>query len=185
MWIYKITNIRNNKVYIGQTINPVENRWRRHILDAQNNILDTHFVRAIRKYGADSFNYEIIDTAQNQDELNQKEKYWIDFFDSTEKGYNETDAIYKCGGNTYKSKTQKEMEVIKQKLSISKKGELNPMAKKIKRINVKTGEIDYFDTVIECAKKCNINKGKTSITERLNKKVTTPLHGVWLFEYCD
>ncbi len=73
MWIYKITNIKNNKVYIGQTINPVENRWRRHILDAQNNILNTHFAIAIRKYGVDSFSCEIIDTAQNQDELNQFE----------------------------------------------------------------------------------------------------------------
>ena len=41
MWIYKITNIQNNKVYIGQTIRPIEQRFHRHLNDAINNILDT------------------------------------------------------------------------------------------------------------------------------------------------
>ena len=73
MWIYKITNIQNNKVYIGQTIRPVKDRFNRHINDAMNNILDTHFARAIRKYGKENFTIEIIDEAKNQDGLNQKE----------------------------------------------------------------------------------------------------------------
>ena len=38
MWIYKITNIQNNKVYIGQTIRPIQDRFNRHINDAINNI---------------------------------------------------------------------------------------------------------------------------------------------------
>ena len=41
MWIYKIVNDINSKIYIGQTINPIEERFRRHINDAMNNILDT------------------------------------------------------------------------------------------------------------------------------------------------
>ena len=73
MWIYKITNIQNNKVYIGQTIRPVKNRFNRHINDAMNNTLNTHFARAIRKYGKENFIIEIIDEAKNQDELNLKE----------------------------------------------------------------------------------------------------------------
>ena len=63
MWIYKITNIQNNKIYIGQTIRPVQERFKRHLNDALHGILDTHFARAIRKYGEDSFQIEIIDTA--------------------------------------------------------------------------------------------------------------------------
>ena len=80
MWIYKITNIQNNKVYIGQTIRPVQDRFNRHINDALHNI---------------------IDTAQSQNELNEKERYWIQYYNSVEKGYNETDALSKCGDNTY------------------------------------------------------------------------------------
>ena len=185
MWIYKITNIQNNKVYIGQTIRPIEQRFHRHLSDALNNILDTHFARAIRKYGKDSFIIEEIDNAQTQDELNQKEQYWIRYYNSVEEGYNETDAISKCGGNTYQSKTEEEMEVIKEKIRQTKIGAKNPMARKIKRTNIITNEVDIFDTVISCAKACGIQNGKTSITDRLNGKTKSPFKKTWIFEYYD
>lgn len=117
MFIYKITNQINNKVYIGQSIRPIEQRFQRHISDAINNILDTHLARAIRKYGKDNFMIELIDTAITQDELNFKEQYWIRFYNSVFDGYNETDAIYKSGGNTYQSKTDEELNAIKEKNS--------------------------------------------------------------------
>ena len=112
MWVYKITNIQNNKVYIGQTIRPIEKRFQRHVNDALNNILDTHFARAIRQYGAENFTIEVIDTATDQNELNKKEQYWIQYYNSVNKGYNETDAMSKSGGNTYQSKTKEEMDKI-------------------------------------------------------------------------
>lgn len=183
MWIYKITNIQNNKVYIGQTIRPIEQRFHRHINDALNNILDTHFARAIRKYGKDNFIIEQIDQAQTQDELNKKEQCWIQYYNSVQEGYNEIDAISKCGGNTYQSKTEKEMKVIKEKIRQTKIGAKNPMARKIKRINIITNEIDIFDTVISCAKACGIKNGKTSITTRLNGQVKSPYKNTWIFEY--
>ena len=185
MWIYKITNIQNNKVYIGQTIRPIKDRFNRHINDAINNIIDTHFARAIRKYGKENFIIEEIDKAQTLDELNQKEQYWIQYYNSVKEGYNETNAIYKSGGNTYQSKTEEEMEVIKEKIRQTKIGNKNPMAKKIKRINIQTGEINIFETIISCAKACGIKNGKTSITTRLNGQVKSPYKGQWIFEYYD
>ena len=182
MWIYKITNIQNNKVYIGQTIRPVEQRFQRHMTDAMHNILDTHFARAIRQYGPTNFSYLIIDTAQTQEELNQKEQYWIKYYNSVKEGYNETDAIEKCGGNTYQSKTKEEMEVIKEKIRQTKIGSKNPMARKIKRINIETNEVEIFDTVISCAKACGIKNGKTSIATRLSGQVKSP-YKKWIFEY--
>ena len=185
MWIYKITNIQNNKVYIGQTIRPIEQRFKRHINDALNNILDTHFARAIRKYGKENFIIEQIDTAQTQEELNQKEQYWIQYYNSVNEGYNETDAISKSGGNTYQSKTEEEMKVIKEKIRQTKIGSKNPMARKIKRTNIITNEIDIFDTVISCAQACGIQNGKTSISDRLNGKIKSPFKKTWIFEYYD
>ena len=185
MWIYKITNIQNNKIYIGQTIRPIKDRFHRHINDAMNNVLDTHFARAIRKYGKDNFIIEEIDIAQTQDELNKKEQYWIQYYNSVEEGYNETDAISKSGGNTYQSKTEEEMETIKEKIRQTKLGAKNPMAKKIKRINIINNEVEIFDTVIECAKACGIKNGKTSITTRLNGQVKSPYKNIWIFEYYD
>ena len=183
MWIYKITNIQNQKVYIGQTIRPIEQRYHRHINDAMNNILDTHFARAIRKYGKDNFIIEEIDSAKTQNELNEKEQYWIQYYNSINNGYNETDAINKCGGNTYLSKTEEEMEVIKDKIRQTKMGAKNPMAQKVKRINIQTNEIDIFDTVISCAKACGIKNGKTSISTRLNGQIKSPYKNTWIFEY--
>ena len=176
MWIYKITNIQNNKIYIGQTIRPVQERINRHFNDALNNIIDTHLARAIRKWGEYSFVYEIIDTANSQEELTLKEQQYIKMFHTTDSrfGYNETDAINKCGGNTYKFKTEKEMEVIKEKIRKTKIGAKNPMAKKIKRTNIQTNKVDVFDTVISCAKACGIKNGKTSITTRLNGQIKSP-----------
>ncbi len=183
MWIYKITNVVNNKVYIGQTIRQIQDRFQRHITDAINCNLDTHFARAIRKYGKDNFKIEVIDFANSQEELNKKEQYWIRYYDSINSGYNETDALFKCGGNTYYSKSENEMNDIKEKIRQSKLGKKNPMARKIKRINIITGEIDIFDTIISCAQACGIQNGKTSITARLNNKIKSPFKGIWLFEY--
>lgn len=185
MYIYKITNIQNNKVYIGQTIRPINQRFHRHLNDALNNILDTHFARAIRKYGKNNFTIEEIDTAQSQDELNQKEQYWIRYYNSVEDGYNETDAISKCGGNTYQSKTEQELKIIGEKIRQAKIGAKNPMAQKIKRTNIVTNKVDIFDTIISCAQACGIKNGKTSITDRLNGKIKSPFKKTWIFEYYD
>lgn len=185
MKIYKITNTVNGKVYIGQTTRPIQQRFRRHINDAINCNLDTHFARAIRKYGPSEFIVEEIDSANSQEELNKKEQHWIAEYNSTKCGYNETDAEFKCGGNTYKSKSSEDMLEIRNKIRDSKIGELNPNARHIVRINEQTMEINVYGSIIECAKACGIKGGKTSITERLSKKRRTLLNGKYSFKYCD
>lgn len=77
------------------------------------------------------------------------------------------------------------MKTIKEKISKSKIEGLNPMAKKIKRINIQTNEIDYFDSIIGCARACGIKSGKTSITQRLNGTIKSPYKQLYIFEYCD
>ena len=75
------------------------------------------------------------------------------------------------------------MEIIKNKIRQTKMGKDNPMARKIKRINIQTGEIDIFDTVISCAQACGIQNGKTSITTRLNGQINSPYKKLYKFEY--
>ena len=75
------------------------------------------------------------------------------------------------------------MESIKEKLRQTKLGGKNPMARKIKRTNIQTNEVDIFDTVISCAQACGIKNGKTSITTRLNGQITSPYKNTWIFEY--
>ena len=182
MFIYKITNTKNGKIYIGQSIRPIEQRFRRHINDATNNILDTHFARAIRKYGPENFVIELLDSAKTQSELNEKEQFYIIKYDSVNNGYNETDAIYKCGGNTYLSKSESEMNVIKEKIRISKIGAKNPNSRAVKAKNVDTNEEFFFDTVEEC-KRFFGEKHHRFITTRVKKETYSLYKGVWNIAY--
>lgn len=182
MFIYKIANKINGKIYIGQTINSIEKRFQRHIADSLNNILDTHFARAIRKYGQNNFYIEQIDIAASQDELNAKEKYWIQYYNSILCGYNETDAEYKCGGNTYQSKTDEEMTKIMEKIRQSKIGNSNPNSKSVKCFNVVTKEELFFDTVHDCQLFFNENTHRF-ITTRVTRKTTSLYNGEWKIAY--
>lgn len=84
--IYKIVNKINNKVYIGQTIRTLEERWKSHFYETVNQKLNTKLGKAIRKYGFESFSIEIIESTE---ELDSRERYWIDFYQSFGKnGYN-------------------------------------------------------------------------------------------------
>ena len=182
MYIYKITNKINNKMYIGQTIRPVEDRWKRHINDAINNILNTHFARAIRYYKPENFSLEIIDTAKNQEELNHKEQYWIQYYDSIKKGYNETDAIFKCGGNTYKNKTPEEMQKISDKIRQSKLGGKNPHSTKVKCKNINTNEEYHFDCQADMQKFFNENNHQF-ISRRCRHEIKCLYDNEWLIAY--
>ena len=182
MFIYKISNTINDKVYIGQTIRPLEERFQRHLNDAMNNVLDTHFARAIRLYGPDKFFIELIDTANSQEELTQKEHDYIIYYDSIENGYNETDAVSKCGGNTYKRKTEEEMNAIKEKIRQTKLGGKNPQAVGVKCRNIETQKELFFDSMAECAayfKKDN----HQFISRRCRGQIRSLYEGKWEFAY--
>lgn len=91
MIIYKITNRINNKIYIGQSIN-FKNRLKKYKQDCKSQKISAMpIVRAMKKYGLENFIIEIIDkNIISKDELNSKESYYIEKFNSndTTKGYN-------------------------------------------------------------------------------------------------
>lgn len=184
MYIYKITNTVNGKVYIGQSIRPIEKRFQRHINDAVNNVLDTHFARAIRTYGEDNFKLELIETCNTQEELNLREQYWIRHYDSIHNGYNETDALYKRGGNTYFSKTESEMAEISDKIRKSKVGSKNPHSHSVKVLNVVTNEEKVFDTVKDCQEYFNENTHRF-ITTRVNGQTKSLYKNEWKIAYTE
>lgn len=94
MLIYKITNKINGKCYIGQTIKPAEVRWKEHQARAfypHETCQRKSLYRAIRKYGLENFDFEVIqDNIETHEKLDMAEIYWIDFYDSFVHGYNET-----------------------------------------------------------------------------------------------
>ena len=98
-FIYKITNLINNKVYIGQTIQRPLARWYRHCQKSSLSKAEQNMAikRAILKYGKNSFKFEVIETinAYSKELLDTKEVYWIAQYDSYHNGYNCTP-----GGNS-------------------------------------------------------------------------------------
>ncbi len=95
-YIYKITNTENKKIYIGQTNNP-SLRWSQHKSNAKYDRGNQVITRAITKYGAEKFEFEVIATCLTQKDTDIAEEIIIAQYDSRNKsiGYN-VDA----GGNT-------------------------------------------------------------------------------------
>jgi group I intron endonuclease len=80
MHIYCITNLINGKIYIGQTVQQNSKmRWYAHLADARRG-KKSYLLDSIRKYGKDSFAWEVIDSAVCIDELNTKEEYWLNHY---------------------------------------------------------------------------------------------------------
>lgn len=113
--IYKITNILNNKVYIGQTKSP-EYRIKDHFSGRGSSIL----WNSIQKYGIDSFNQEILYQSKDQSHIDDVEKLFISEHRSTDRrfGYNIQNGG-KSGGNIQSDET-------KLKLSNKLKGRPKP-----------------------------------------------------------
>lgn len=93
-YIYLITNKLNGKMYVGQTLMTVHERWLRHCSVARNNINATGIDGAIRKYGKENFFVETIKECPVI-ELDKWEIYYIKYYNTYQgnndnNGYNIT-----------------------------------------------------------------------------------------------
>ena len=89
--IYKIINNINNKIYIGKTSN-IKRRLSQYNYMLRFNLLhNSHLQSSILKYGRENFTFEILEFS-NEENLNNREKYWINFYKSYNPkfGYNKT-----------------------------------------------------------------------------------------------
>lgn len=166
--IYKITNLSNNKIYIGQSIN-IAARWEEHLYWSSNSECPIH--RALRKYGVNKFSFEIIEECPKE-ELDTREIYWIKYYNSlSPNGYNltpggnqthlylkvnnqdivddylQTKSIYKTANNLgihrhTVSKILDEFNIKKQ----------NVVCKDVVMINTKTLEVEKeFPSIVDAA----------------------------------
>lgn len=152
-YIYKITNLINQKSYIGQTRQDFHKRWQQHISDTNTN-RGYLIHKAIAKYGLTNFTFSIIEECENT-VLNDREKYWIKYYDSYNNGYNLT-----LGGKGY-SKIDYDKVIFEYTnnniscAALSKK--LKISAHSIGQIlaanNISHHENDTFIYGTECAKK--------------------------------
>lgn len=93
--VYKITNQETNQCYIGQAAD-VAKRWKDHAkcglgIDTPAN---NKLYKAMQDYGIWSFSWELLEACKKE-ELNEKEAYYIDLYDSKNYGYNSVSGIKK------------------------------------------------------------------------------------------
>lgn len=166
MIIYLITNELNNYVYIGQTTEELERRWKRHC--KHNDCPYLH--NAIKFYGEENFSKKVLAIANSIEELNSLEEFWIDFYDSTDrdKGYN-----LRSGGlnNLHSQET-------KDKISNSLKGHTTTQETRDK-ISIackgKTGRKGYKHTEEAKQKMSDAKKGRKLTPEHIARIVEANL----------
>lgn len=93
--IYKITNQENNMCYIGQAVD-IATRWKNHAkcglgIDTPSN---NKLYKAMQEYGIWNFTWELLEECPSA-QLNEKEKYYIELYDSYSYGYNQNKGISK------------------------------------------------------------------------------------------
>lgn len=127
MFIYKITNKINGKIYIGQTIQSLEKRWNQHKYESVTYRKNQPLHNAMRKYDIDNFIIEEIDGANSLSELNYKEWLLIYQFNSlVPNGYNS-----KEGGNRPKYSKKTKVKMSKSaKIRSNKKEHIDDMKNK-------------------------------------------------------
>lgn len=182
--IYKFENLINGRCYIGQSVD-IERRYRDHLSRAQNESsseYESSFHKAIRKYGINNFSFVILEEC-NKTLLNEREIYWISYYDSYANGYNET-----TGGNNQEQSVQFDnnfIALIQQVLLQSDDTyekihqQYNISLGRISEIN--TGKIGFNKTLsyplrqkkkewkcIYCEK--TISKGQTACVDCANKQ---------------
>lgn len=90
MIIYKTTNLVNGKIYIGQ------DKYNNPMYLGSGKILHLAF----QKYGIENFNKEILEECESVQELNEREKHWISFYNSTDRKIGYNIALGGNGGDT-------------------------------------------------------------------------------------
>lgn len=144
--IYKIKNLLNNKIYIGQSIDINKRLWEHKRKVIKNNCKYPLY-KSIRKYGTENFEFIIIELVTDYLKLDEREQYWMDYYKSYNKEYGYNLSPTSGGSNTgfkQSEETKKKMaearkgfkhsKESKEKMSISKKGKkIKPMSEKTKK----------------------------------------------------
>lgn len=87
--IYMITNLTTEQAYIGQSVDCRE-RFRQHIKSGLSNASTSNkLYQAMKQYGVQDFIFQILEIVPREN-LNEREAFWIDFYQTKNYGYNST-----------------------------------------------------------------------------------------------
>lgn len=109
--IYKIVNDANGKIYIGQS-RDIDTRWYKHISFLRyNSHHNRHLQAAWNKYGEDAFKFSVVEEC-GEDDLNDRERYYINLYDSRRNGYNLDDGGSGVSGYKHSAEQLMKMRLV-------------------------------------------------------------------------
>lgn len=181
VYVYKIVNKINGRIYVGQTTETLKQRFSRH-MGYQKDEKDTKFYRAVRKYGKSNFYIELIEEVETLEELNQREEYWIRKLDTVENGYNSYYGGFSNGGDTLSNHPR--LEEIRKTISEKSKGSNNPNASKIVCVDTLTQKAIVYNSMIECQYTMNIPRHDI-VSRRCRKKIKSLYRDRFQFYYLE
>lgn len=139
--VYKITNIKNAKVYIGRTVRTIEKRFYEHCYYAYKESGKDNFLiyKAIRKYGKENFKVELLCDCFSLKELERKEIFFVKKYKANNRkyGYNST----KGGKGLFKCSKE-----VRKKISESNKGRIVSIETRKKISESEKGKIVSLET---------------------------------------
>ena len=152
-FVYITTNHVNGKQYIGQRKYDKQGKWKEYL--GSGIILS----RAIEKYGLENFSKEIIEECKTKKILNEREIYWINYYNAVESDNFYNIASGGDGGNTIAGYTDDQRKLLSTKLSNMRKGIVNigknnGNSRRVICINT----MKVFDTINEASIYYNVDK---------------------------
>lgn len=88
--IYRIVNFQTGEIYVGQTCDLTQRRQQHFAALRRGDHRNQHLQAAYNKYGKQAFYFEMIEADISQNDVNDREVFWISHFDSFLHGYNHT-----------------------------------------------------------------------------------------------
>lgn len=135
MFIYKYTNPKNNKSYIGKWTNSINNLYTRYKKEINSPICNRTIINVLRKHGIDNIRFDIIKECNDSNELKILEMHFIKKYNSFKDGYNQTIG----GDNGPGSKKGWKMSLEgRMKISLAKAGK--PSSRKGKTMTLEQRE---------------------------------------------
>lgn len=172
--VYKLTNLVNNKIYIGCTTQGSGSRFQKHICKA-NNGSDYPLHVALREFGDKKFKLDILEFCKNEEEMQAREIFYIANFDSTnpERGYN-----VRPGGGIHRHTDES-----KQKIGDIHRGKVSDRRKPILQYS-KDGEfIREYESLTAAGEDTGITRN--SILKSIRKELMKPTRlnpYIWIYK---
>lgn len=180
--IYSITNKINNKIYIGSSTGHYRRKGQHYYMLRRNIHFNKHLQSSWNKYGEKAFRFKIIEYIQDLENLNKKEEYYIEKYNTTNpfKGYNHRKDCGKNFGNKWSDEAKKRFSALKKgkpilHLNYNKQSML--YMKKV--VAIKNNTILIFNSIKEASN--NLKIDRTNISKALHGVIKTAGNYKWEF----